>query len=112
MDEKGIANAIPGGKYGCALLLQFHYPEKFAGVTLGKLVAMVKKSIQDQKFSHYKTLIYQNQCFNKVKVNKGIENRVKRRIVDLVRCVSSNEGISLSQLPILYREKYQERLQF
>lgn len=27
MDEKNISNAIPGGKYGCALLLKFHYPE-------------------------------------------------------------------------------------
>lgn len=64
MDEKNIPNAIPGGKYGCALLLKYHYAETFSKISLGKLIAMVKKSIQDLEYCHYKTLIYPNLHFS------------------------------------------------
>lgn len=110
MDEKNIDKAIPGGKYGCAMLLKFHYAKSFSSISLGKLVALVKKSIQDQVFCHYKTLIYPNSNFHPKKVDKALELQIKRKIVDLVRSSGGMEGISLSQLPILYQEKYQERL--
>jgi hypothetical protein len=29
MQEKEIENAIPGGKYGCAMVLNYHYPSDF-----------------------------------------------------------------------------------
>ena len=45
MKENGIKNAIPGGKYNCALLLKFHYPEIFSEFSIGKLISMIKKGI-------------------------------------------------------------------
>lgn len=61
MNERMIDKAIPGGKYGCALLLQFYYPNLFSNIPVGKLIALVKKSLQEQLFCHYKTLIYENR---------------------------------------------------
>lgn len=45
MGEKDIENAIPGGKYGCAMLLKYHYPEDFENVSFGKMISMVKHSL-------------------------------------------------------------------
>lgn len=61
MNKKSIEKAIPGGKYGCALILKHFYPESFENVSLGKMIAMVKKSLEEVKYVHHKTLIYPNQ---------------------------------------------------
>lgn len=60
MNENNIEEAIPGGKYGCALLLKYYFPNDFQNVSLGKMIALVKKALKDLFIFHYKTLIYLN----------------------------------------------------
>lgn len=60
MNEKNIEKAIPGGKYGCALLLKYYFTERFKEISIGKLISMIKKSLEERIYCHYKTLIYQN----------------------------------------------------
>ena len=67
MQKKNIENAIPGGKYGCALLLKYYYSKHFEDISLGKIIAMVKKSLEDWFFIHHKTLIYPNNEQSPVK---------------------------------------------
>ena len=58
MKKKNIEKAIPGGKYGCVLLLKYYFPNEFQNVTFGKMIAIIKQSLTECEFCHYKTLIY------------------------------------------------------
>lgn len=58
MKKKKLSKAVPGGKYGFALLLKHRYPDSFSAVPLGKLVAFVKKALEEVRLVHFKTLIF------------------------------------------------------
>ncbi len=60
MEQKNLDKAIPGGKYGCALMLKKHYREEFKDYSLGKLVSFIKESLKTQVYVHFKTLILPN----------------------------------------------------
>ncbi len=101
MKTKGIRRAVPGGKYGCALMLKQLYREYFEDVSLGKMVALIKKSLEKQYFLHFKTLIMKNDR-NKLNSKQRIKltNEAKQLTLQLLRNSGEN-GISLSQLPLL-----------
>ena len=83
MDIKDIDKAIPGGKYGCALLLKHYYGESFEEVSMGKIIAMIKKSLEDVEYFHHKTLIYPNN-HDKPKKDPEAEEKTKLNIIKLV----------------------------
>lgn len=83
MNIKDIDKAIPGGKYGCALLLKHFYGDSFEEVSLGKMIAMVKKSLEDVEYIHHKTLIYPNDK-DKPQKNKKAEEKTKENLRKLV----------------------------
>lgn len=70
MKSKGIKKAVPGGKYGCSLMLKQLYSKEFGDVSLGKIIALIKKSLQVQEFLHFKTLIMKNKTLNKMDLIK------------------------------------------
>ena len=110
MEKKQIEKAIPGGKYGTALLLKHFYPHSFIEVSLGKMVAMVKKSLEDVKYVHHKTLIYPNE-YDQPKKDSEAEEEIKSNINKLVE-KQRQEGVALSQLPSLYQESFGQKLNF
>ena len=70
MKSKKIEKAVPGGKYGCSLMLKQLYAEHFGKISLGKIIALIKKSLQVQEFLHFKTLIMKNNSLNKIDKQK------------------------------------------
>lgn len=110
MEKKQIEKAIPGGKYGTALLLQYFYADSFKEVSLGKIVAMVKKSIEEVKYVHHKTLIFPNEN-SEIQKDREAEEETKNNIKKMVE-KQKQEGVALSQLPSLYMEIFNKKLNF
>ena len=42
---KNIRKAIPGGKYGCAVMLKTLYSIDLIDISMGQLVSFIKKSV-------------------------------------------------------------------
>ena len=63
LKTKGIKKAIPGGKYGCCLMLKTLFSEEIKNISMGKLISFVKKSVTDQLYVHLKTLIVKNNFY-------------------------------------------------
>ena len=102
MKLKGISKAIPGGKYGCALMLKQLYEKEFGQVPLGEIIALIKKSLKVQDFLHFKTLIMKNEAKGRLGDEKRREliSQAESLTIQLLE-ESKEEGISLSQLPLL-----------
>lgn len=57
MKNRNLTKAIPGGIYGCALLLKYSDIKIFRKASMGRLHALIKTALENQEINHYKTLI-------------------------------------------------------
>ena len=53
--------AIPGGKYGCALLAKLKGPLMLQQLPLGRLIAIVSTALRNEFLVHSKTFIVKNK---------------------------------------------------
>lgn len=60
LKNKNLTKAIPGGMYGCALMLKNSEWKKLKKLSLGRLHALIKTALDKQIIDHYKTLIIKN----------------------------------------------------
>ncbi len=60
MKNRNLTKAIPGGIYGCALLLKHSNKKVFNDLSMGKIHAIIKTALENQIINHYKTLIVKN----------------------------------------------------
>lgn len=101
-----LKRAIPGGKYGCALLVKHCSTPALQALSLGKISSLIRLALQNQVISHFKTLIIQNE--------KGPESQSAekdRMIAELQEKVltilkeNAEKGVTLAQLPFLLSHK-------
>jgi hypothetical protein len=113
MQEKGITKAIPGGKYGCALMLKYLYEEDFKNVSIGKLNAMIKTSFDKQIYTHKKTLIRKNENPEKFSQSEKhiLIEKAKKTILDILKA-RGETGISLSELPLCLKSELGDSFNF
>lgn len=86
LKNQDIGKAIPGGKYGAALMLKFSGEQLFSGLSLGRLVAFVSQALKDEVLIHIKTFIVLNQK-QKNDANVEIQKQVKtlqEQILDIL----------------------------
>lgn len=65
LHHQEIKKAIPGGKYGCALMLKNCGPAVLKDLSIGKIVSFVSHALKQEVLSHIKTFIVLNQKENK-----------------------------------------------
>ena len=101
-----ITPAIPGGKYGCARMIKHCGPQKLKEKSIGRILALVKKSLDDKILIHSRTLLVKNDQSTKINSSnlesKSIE--YKKNIVDLLN--EYRGGISLAQFKQYYNKKF------
>ena len=97
MKSKNLKRAIPGGIYGCALLLKHSNKKTFRQASMGRLHALIKTALENQIINHYKTLIIQTQKKD-VKENSILKEEIdclKKKFVMLLR-ENKDRGITLA----------------
>lgn len=113
LQNKSIKKAIPGGKYGCALMMKNCGPEILRKLTLGRINALIKHALNSQILIHYKTLIIKNEK----NVNTSSSERenqifeIQRNIIELLK-ENESSGVTLAQLPLLLTKKYEKIYNF
>lgn len=113
MKNKNITKAIPGGKYGCALMLKYFYKKEFKDISIGKLNSLIKYSFEKQIYIHKKTLIRKNIAPNKYteeEKNKLIEEA--KSLTLLILKTRGKDGISLSELPLCLKNNFSKDFNF
>ena len=101
-----IHRAIPGGRYGCALMLKHVGPESIRKLSLGRLLSLVGQALNDKFLVHFKTLIILNtkdeetDRKNKIEEIKDAQSKILALLKDL-----GKEGSTLAQLPLLINER-------
>jgi hypothetical protein len=107
MEKDSIVKAIPGGKYGCALMLKNCGPDKLKLTSIGKISAFIKHALNKQVIIHHKTLIIKNEQ----KINENTSRKdvvifeIQQNIINLLK-ESMEDGVTLAQLPLLLMKKY------
>lgn len=113
LQNKSIKKAIPGGKYGCALMLKICGPNELRSLSLGRISALIKNALKNQVLIHYKTLIIKNEkSFSKSsseRDNKIFE--IQRNIIELLK-ENEESGVTLAQLPLKLTTKYNKIYNF
>lgn len=113
LQNKSIKKAIPGGKYGCALMLKICGPAELRSLSLGRISALIKHALKSQVLIHYKTLIIKNEkSFSKSsseRDNKIFE--IQRNIIELLK-ENEETGVTLAQLPLKLTTKYNKIYNF
>lgn len=106
LESNQITPAIPGGKYGCARMIKHCGPQKLKEKSIGRILALVKKSLDDKILIHSRTLLVKNDQSTKINSSnlesKSIE--YKKNIVDLLN--EYRGGISLAQFKQYYNKKF------
>jgi hypothetical protein len=104
--SRGHSRAIPGGKYGCALMIKRCGPEMLKKKSLGRILALIKKSLEQGILNHYKTLLVKNK--NKSNVDSTVRQQkiyeYSRDVIELLK--ENKEGISLAQFKQYYSRKF------
>ena len=104
--SRGLNKAIPGGKYGCALMIKRCGPEDLKKKSLGRILALIKKSLEQGILNHWKTLLVRNK--NKSDIDSGLrEEKIyeySRNVIILLR--EHKDGISLAQFKQNYNRKF------
>ena len=104
--SRGLNKAIPGGKYGCALMIKHCGPEKLKEKSLGRVLALIKKSLEQGVLNHWKTLLVRNK--NKSDIDSSLrEEKIyeySRNVITLLK--DHREGISLAQFKQYYNRKF------
>lgn len=113
LQNKSIKKAIPGGKYGCALMLKICGPDELRCLSLGRISTLIKHALKNQVLIHYKTLIIKNEkSFSKSsseRDNKIFE--IQRNIIELLK-ESEGQSLTLAQLPLRLQSKYKKIFNF
>jgi len=113
LQNKSIKKAIPGGKYGCALMLKMCGPEELKCLSLGRISALIRHALENQVLIHYKTLIIKNEkSFSKSsseRDNKIYE--IQKNIIELLK-ENKESGVTLAQLPLKLTTKYNKIYNF
>ena len=99
LKTQNIKKAIPGGMYGCVLLLKGLNNKIFNKRSMGRLHALIKKALKDQIIIHYKTLIIKEKNKNPLneKTKKYLIEEAKSRILIILE-ESGSRGITLAQM--------------
>ena len=107
MANESINKAIPGGKYGCTLLIKNCGSQILKKLSIGRIYALIKHALNKQIINHLKTHIVKNDP----KVNIQSQNRgqqiyeLQMNILELLK-EQEKEGVTLAQLPLLLQKKY------
>ena len=104
--SKGHSRAIPGGKYGCALMTKRCGPELLRRKSLGRILALIKRSLDQGVLNHWKTLLVKNN--SKPNINSLVREQEiyehSRNIIELLR--EHRDGVSLAQFKQYYKNKF------
>jgi len=104
MQSESISKAIPGGKYGCTLLIKNCGTLLLKQLSIGRIYALIKHGLNNQVISHLKTHIVKNEP----KVAPLTQNR-DQQILDLQQYVlellAEQDSVTLAQLPLLLQKK-------
>ena len=104
--SRGLNKAIPGGKYGCALMIKRCGPEQLKKKSLGRVLALIKKSLEQGILNHWKTLLVRNN--NKSDIDSTLREQkiydYSRNVIELLK--EHREGISLAQFKQYYNRKF------
>jgi hypothetical protein len=113
LKTQNIKKAIPGGMYGCVLLLKSMDNKIFNSSSMGRLHALIKKALKDQVIIHYKTLII------KEKNNKPINEKTKQYLIEeakkrilIILEESGNRGITLAQMHNFLIKRFGKKYDF
>lgn len=109
LQNKSIKKAIPGGKYGCALMLKICGPDELRSLSLGRISSLIKHALKTQVLIHYRTLIIKNEQ-NLSKTSSERDSNifeVQRNVIELLKeKVREGYEVTLAQLPVLLNLKY------
>ena len=113
IQNKSIKKAIPGGKYGCALMLKICGPNELSYLSLGRLNALIKHALKNQIIIHHKTLIVKNEkSFSKSSSERDSKIfEIQRNIIELLK-ESKDPEITLAQLPMKLSSRYNKIYNF
>ena len=107
--SRGHFRAIPGGKYGCALMIKRCGPEALRKKSLGRILALIKKSLEQGVLNHYKTLLVKNK--NKSNIDSFIrEQQIYEYSLNVIELLKEHRGgISLAQFKQYYNRKFPKK---
>ena len=77
LQNKDIEKVIPGGKYGCALMLKNCGPPELKCLSIGRIVSYVSFALKKEILIHVKTFIVKNSKIQK-KPSKEADEAIKR----------------------------------
>ena len=101
-----VRKAIPGGKYGCSLLVKHCSTPQLQNLSLGKINALIRMALQNQVISHFKTLIIRSSKSPEEKsATKDRQVLELQQIVLQVLQENGERGVTLAQLPFLLSHK-------
>lgn len=101
---KKVQKAIPGGKYGCALMVKHCGPKQLQEKSLGRILALIKKSLEEGVLVHWKTLLVKNEK-SKDSNSQAVEVELKMYQQNVLRLLSKHkDGISLAQFKQYYNK--------
>jgi hypothetical protein len=108
--SKGHSRAIPGGKYGCALMTKRCGPENLKKKSLGRILALIKRSLDQGVLNHWKTLLVKNN--SKPNIDSSVREQnlyeCSRNVIELLR--EHADGVSLAQFKQYYNRKFPNKL--
>lgn len=107
LKNKDISKLIPGGKYGCALMLKNCGPEKLKEISLGKILSFVSHALNKKILVHVKTFIVKNSTIPRKpskETNKLIKE-IQDRIISVIQD-KAEKCVTLAQLPSLISNKF------
>lgn len=96
------AQAIPGGRYGCAQFLKHCGPKVLVDCSLGRLVYMVQLAINANLFKYHKTLLVwkPEECGKSAPSKRSSARKV---ILEILK--EFERGVSLAKLPVLLKRR-------
>lgn len=99
--------AIPGGKYGCTLLVKNFGSSDLRYLSAGRIYALIKNALNNQIINHIKTHIVRNEQKLNNK-NQKLEQQIlelQTNILDLLK-ENEKEGVTLAQLKLSFETRY------
>ncbi len=107
MHSKEINKAIPGGKYGCALMVKNCGPAQLQSLSLGKIISLVSKALKNEVLIHLKTFIVKNNNFP-IKKSKEVLRAIQemKDMIFVVIQEKPEKSVTLAQLPSLLLNKF------
>ena len=107
LQNESITKAIPGGKYGCTLLVKNCGQKILQQLSIGRIYSLIKHALNNQVIQHLKTHIVKNDP--KISSHtKNLEEQIYELQVNIVKLLEEqeNEEVTLAQLPLLLQKKY------